>query len=157
MKYKLLLVGKNRIIMDDFFNVMSEEFDCVTTSFRTKDILNHIQFFQPHALVYCITPESRDDFPKLSAALAEVNREELDVVLIGDRELCGEFKQLNPKMVNLTLLKPITASVIKQQIIDYFEEKKSRKEAAEEEKILLEANNTDEMKHILVIVPIKLK
>mgnify|MGYP006381352329 FL=1 len=51
MKYKLLLAGKNQVIIDDFFYVMNEEFECMTTSIRGHAVVNHIRYFQPAAFV----------------------------------------------------------------------------------------------------------
>lgn len=155
MKYKLLLAGKNQVIIDDFFYVMNEEFECVTTSIRGSDVVNHIRYFQPDAFVYCITNESRDNITKLITALESIERKKLNLVLIGDSDSCGEFIQLKPELVSLTLLKPIAASSIKQQIIKFLNEKRASEEAQELLKkavaVQLEAQEPAPMKHVLVI------
>jgi len=163
MKYKLLLAGKNQIIIDDFFYVMSEDFECVTTSIRGGDIVNHIRFFQPDAFVYCITAETREHITKLIAALESVGRKKLNFILIGDSETCGEFIQLKPELVSLTLLKPITASTIRQQIIRFLDEQKTHMEIEKEQQAQKEeekrqvvqekkdAVEAGSMKHVLVI------
>lgn len=155
MKYKLLLAGKNQVIIDDFFYVMNEEFECVTTSIRGNDVVNHIRYFQPDAFVYCITQENRESITKLITALESVERKKLNLILIGDSASCGEFIQIKPELVSLTLLKPITAVTIKQQITKFLSEKKAEEEAqellkkAEAEK--LQANEPEPLKHVLVI------
>ena len=155
MKYKLLLAGKNQVIIDDFFYVMHEEFECVTTSIRGNDVVNHIRYFQPDAFVYCITSESRDNIVKLIAALESIERKKLSLILIGDSESCGEFIQVKPELVSLTLLKPISASTIKQQIIKLLDEKKANAEAEEllkkTETGKVEEKEPEPMKHVLVI------
>ena len=155
MKYKLLLAGKNQVIIDDFFYVMHEEFECVTTSIRGNDVVNHIRYFQPDAFVYCITSESRDNIVKLIAALESIERKKLSLILIGDSESCGEFIQIKPELVSLTLLKPISASTIKQQIIKLLDEKKANAEAEEllnkTETGKVEEKEPEPMKHVLVI------
>lgn len=155
MKYKLLLAGKNQVIIDDFFYVMHEEFECVTTSIRGNDVVNHIRYFQPDAFVYCITSESRDNIVKLIAALESIERKKLSLILIGDSESCGEFIQVKPELVSLTLLKPISASTIKQQIIKLLDEKKANAEAEEllnkTETGKVEEKEPESMKHVLVI------
>ncbi len=155
MKYKLLLAGKNQVIIDDFFYVMNEEFECMTTSIRGNDVVNHIRYFQPDAFVYCITSESRDNIAKLITALESIERKKLNLILIGDSDSCGEFIQLKPELVSLTLLKPIAASTIKQQIIKFLNEKKANEEAQEllkkAEAVQQEAQEPAPMKHVLVI------
>ncbi len=161
MKYKLLLMGKNRIVIDDFFNVMTEEFDCITTSMRDGDVLNHIKFFQPNAIVYCINSADREDFSKFISILNDM-RHEINIILLGNSELCNEFNQMKPDLVSLTILKPITASGIKQQIVKFLDEKKTLKEMQENEENdkheedeknedRLNIPVADELKHILVI------
>lgn len=159
MRYKLLLAGTNKVIIDDFFYVMHEEFECMTTSIRGNDVLNHIKYFQPDAFVYCITPESRENIMKLITALGTIERKNLNLILIGDSEPCGDFIQLSPEMVSLTLLRPISASTIKQQIIKYLSEKQTLQDMkrdvveAESEKTVeqREADGEEAKKHILVI------
>ncbi len=155
MKYKLLLAGKNQVIIDDFFYVMHEEFECVTTSIRGNDVVNHIRYFQPDAFVYCIRSESWDNIVKLIAALESIERKKLSLILIGDSESCGEFIQVKPELVSLTLLKPISASTIKQQIIKLLDEKKANAEAEEllnkTETGKVEEKEPEPMKHVLVI------
>lgn len=154
MKYKLLLAGKNQVIIDDFFNIMSEEFECITTSIRGSDVVNHIRYFQPDALVYCTTSDSRENSTKLVAALSAVERKDFNLILIGDSDSCDEFVQLKPELVSLTILKPFTASKIKQQIVKFLSE---IKKDAETEELLKKGEKEKEavvpgpMKHVLVI------
>lgn len=126
MKYKLLLAGKNQTIIDDFFYVMSDEFECLTTSIRNVDIISHINYFKPDAFVYCIAAETRENILKLINALEMVDRKKLKLILIGDAEQCNEFMRLRAELVSLVLLKPITAGVIKAEIIRFFEEQQKQ-------------------------------
>lgn len=159
MKYKLLLAGKNQVIIDDFFNVMQDEFECVTTSIRVSDIVNHIRYFQPDALVYCITPGNQENNTKLLEALSAVEGNELNLILIGDSDTCSDFSQLKQELVSLTLLKPIMASTIKQKISRFLDEKKTiteiENEMPKEEEgkpgLSNETGAENTKKHILVI------
>lgn len=159
MKYKLLLAGKNQVIIDDFFYAMYEDFECMTTSLRGSDIVNHIRYFQPDAFVYCITPESRENITKSITSLETIGRKKLNLILIGDSDTCEDFMQIKPEIVSLTLLKPITASAVRQQIIKFLREQKelAAAEAAMEKKAAQEVQQTSEvpiekeMKHILIV------
>ena len=44
-KYKILICGKQNIIIDDFFHHLSDDFDLLTTSFRYEDIVKHVNLF----------------------------------------------------------------------------------------------------------------
>lgn len=159
MKYKLLLAGKNQVIVDDFFYAMHEDFECMTTSIRGSDVVNHIRYFQPDAFVYCITLESRETINKLITALDTIERKKLNLILIGDSDTCEEFTLMKPELVSLTLLKPITASAARQQIIKFLREQRElaeaeaamEKKAAEEAQQAADASEEAEPKHILVI------
>ena len=164
MGYKLLLAGKNPVIIDAFFNVMNEEFVCASTSTRGADIINHINFFQPDAFVYCITSETKENMEQMIEVLAGVDSTKLNLILIGDSGPCKEFTQLNPELVGLTLLKPIASSTIKQKIVQFLSEQITireigvdnsvQEEKAEEKKAteVTKANtDVDDKKHILVI------
>ncbi len=160
MKYKLLLAGKNQVIIDDFFYIMHEDFECMTTSLRSSDIANHIRYFQPDAFVFCCTPDTRENVTKLITALGTVERKNLNLILVGDSDSCGDFIQIKPDLVSLTLLKPITASSIKQQIIKFLTEQKGLEQEdgkdKEEEPTAIQApekaeETVEESKHILII------
>lgn len=129
MKYKLLLAGKSYAIIDDFFYVLNEEFECMTTSLRSSDILNHVQHFQPDAFVYCMAAETSENIQKVVTALGTVERRNLNFFLIGDSDSCSEFMKIKPEMVDLTLEKPILASTIREEIVKYFVAQKEREEA----------------------------
>lgn len=155
MKYKILLAGKNKSVIDDFFNVMSDEFDCMTTSGRSGDIANHMEYFQPDVFVYCFANETNDDIVRLGAALEVLDKKYRKVILIGNVELCNEFMRLKPDFAKLILYRPIVGSRIKKAILDYLSEhvqrdfnvtvREIKEEAVKEETI------KDGQKHILII------
>lgn len=43
MKYKILLSGNNKIIINEFFTYMDSGFECMSCSDRYADIVNHIK------------------------------------------------------------------------------------------------------------------
>ena len=61
MSYRLLLAGKKQDIIDNFFQMAGEKFECQTTSMRKEDIDSHITYFQPHAFVYCTGENEKND------------------------------------------------------------------------------------------------
>lgn len=134
MKYRILLAGKNRAIVDDFFRTMDDRFECLTTSNRSMDIANHMRLFKPHAFIYCFASESRDDIIRLTEAMGAVDKEYRQIILIGDPEHCEEFTRRKNEMVKMVLYRPITANSIKEKLLKYFEKNKVGVEAEIEEK-----------------------
>ena len=124
MKYRVLLAGKNRAIVDDFFRTMDDRFECLTTSNRSMDMANHMVWFKPHAFVYCFASESKDDIIRLTESFESIEEEYRQIILIGDPEHCEEFKRRNPEMVKMVLHRPITANTIKEKLIKYFDQNK---------------------------------
>lgn len=122
MKRKVLLAGKNQSIMDDFFYVLSNDFECMTTSVRSFDIANHIKYFQPDVFVYCMTVETKETVMTIANALNEVGRRKQKLVLIGETEACNEFMRWKAEMVSLVLEKPINANIISEKIANLLEE-----------------------------------
>lgn len=151
MKYKILLAGKNQTTIDDFFYVMSDEFECLTTSIRNVDIENHINCFHPDAFVYCMSTETRENILKLINALELIDRRNLNLVLVGDTEPCYEFMNLKPEMVRLMLLKPIAAGVIKSELFRFLEERRKIKEQLISEEMEKKKRADETIKHILVV------
>lgn len=138
MKPKLLLAGHNATIIDDFFYAMNEEFECLTTSNRNGDIVNHISYFQPDAFVYCFASETKEDMLKLSIELDKITRKQQKMILIGYPEVCDEFLRLNQEIVKLVIHRPASATTIKTKLLKYFKEL-SEEAAIEAEKAAKEA------------------
>lgn len=135
MKHKLLLAGHNTTIIDDFFNVMDEEYECLTTSNRIGDIINHINYFQPEAFVYCFASETKEDVVKLSLELDKATRKQQNMILIGYPEVCDEFLRLNEECVKLVIHRPVSVTTIRTKLYKYFNEvKKETPKKAEEVK-----------------------
>ena len=143
MKPKLLLAGHNITIIDDFFSVMGDEFECMTTSNRIADITNHIEYFQPDVLVYCFASETKDEMLKLSVELDKGEHKQQSIILIGYPEICDEFTRLNQERVKLVLHRPISAFTIKGRLIQYFGQLEEKVQAMEAKR---EALKREELK-----------
>lgn len=163
MKHKLLLAGSHTAIIDDFFYAMNDEFECLTTSNRSGDIFNHLNYFQPEVLVYCLSSETKEDILKLSVALDKVGRRQPKMIIIGYPDSCDEFLRLNTGTVKLVIHRPVSANIIKEKVLKYFKAVEETKlETLKEQKpianevvvtpITAPAKAAEaEQKHILVI------
>ena len=47
MKYKVLLTGNNKTIINEFFTYLDTYFECISTSERYDDIMSHLKYVQP--------------------------------------------------------------------------------------------------------------
>lgn len=153
MKYKLLIAGKNSMVIDELFDHMDNMDLClITTSLRYRDMLNHIQEFKPDMFIYCVYNESVNEYKSLMEYKRRFSREGIPVCVIGSKEDCDELRENTGGMAELELIKPITASRIRSEIVEYLEqlasiEEENKRLREELEKKLQE----DRRRHILVI------
>ncbi len=133
MKYRILLAGKNQTTIDDFFYVMNDTFECMTTSVRSFDIANHVKYFKPDAVVYCMTVETKESVMTLVNALNEVSRKKQRLILIGEPEACTEFMKWKPEMVSLVLEKPLNANAVTERIVKLLKEEQETISLSDEE------------------------
>lgn len=121
MKYKLLLTGTNQQVIDIFFFGRDREFDCLTTSAREADVINHFNYFEPNGVVYCIDSESKADMMKFITTLKQTGRKDMKLVVIGEDKACNDFTQLSGDMNSITLQMPIAAEMAKKRVWTYLD------------------------------------
>lgn len=138
-KKKLLLIGKNDSIIDDFFAQMTEVFDMMTTSYRSRDIGKHLEVFQPDMLVVCMNNEEYDDIAKIHSQRKKL--ENVRIAVIGRPEECENFDQTSGGLVDLTIHRPVKIELIKVHIEHFYDElrKQELKEEAERKEAEKEA------------------
>lgn len=158
MKYKVLLTGKNNTVIDDFFTQMEDNFECLTTSSRYEDILNHLKYYEPDIFVYCLNQENNDSLNQMILLKGRFQNKGIKFVIIGSEEECNSFSQYALNVADLALIKPITAVGITGGILNYMkaqqrlmEEAKRAEEEERAKKERLERKNGISRKHILVV------
>lgn len=108
MKYKVLLTGNNKTIINEFFTYMDLNFECISTSDRYDDIMSHIKYVQPDVFVYCLYKERPDDLKRFANIERQISDRSIPLVIVGDSEDCDEFTKIAPLLDPLILQKPIT-------------------------------------------------
>ena len=111
-KYKVLLSGKNTIVMDDFFQYTNDVFTVVTTSMRNYDILNHLDFFKPDVFIYCLNGDKREDLLRLTEYRSKFERDDIIFIIVGSEDECDNFQRIAINMAKLVLQKHISATVL---------------------------------------------
>lgn len=152
MKHKILLGGKNNLIIDMFFDHMDGEFDVLTTSLRYRDTANHLSIFEPELFAYCVYNETLDDCKRLLELKRKLAKQNVDLVFIGDPEECEFLQKETNNMADLVLLKPLTAERIRGELLDYMEQQeKLREESSRLQEELAKKKEEERRKHILII------
>ena len=132
MKYRILLTGNNKTIIDDFFTRLSNNFECQNSSARYDDIMSHIQYFKPAAFIYCLQQESPEETRKVAAIKHNNSSKDIPFILIGTKPECDAFTEANGDIVDLLIDKPLGTSAIRDQVLGYLQkEGKSAEPPAE--------------------------
>ena len=150
MKYKALLTGNNRMIINEFFTYMDFSFECISTSERYDDIMSHIKYIDPDVFVYCLYGEKPDDLKRFVNVERKISERRIPLVIIGDSDDCDQFSKIAPLLSPLVLRKPISSQNIAKAIVGMLDERKAAMEAertakaAEEEEVLRNAQSVIE-------------
>lgn len=137
MKYKILLSGKNKTTIDDFFMQMSNDIISATTSERYEDILNHLNYYKPDIFVSCLGDEKEEFFKRLTRIKGELKENNIPFAIVASEDDCNACQRYADGIFELILTKPITASSIENRIKGYLKEKKRQEEAALAEEMRL--------------------
>lgn len=123
MKYVVLLTGNNRMAINEFFTYMDLNLECINTSSRYDDIMNHLKYISPDVFVYCLYGESPDDikrFVNVESKLAELG---IPVIIVGNRDECEQFTRIAPQIEATFFLRPISAQKLERSIVEMLEQK----------------------------------
>lgn len=170
MKYKVLLLGNNKSIIDDLFLRTGDIFECQSTSSRFDDIASHLKHFLPHAVIYCMHNETREAMAQLITLKRDKVQRRTPFVIVATQEDCDEFRKMSADTADLELVKPITSLQIASKIVSYLKSNFSFQEEPEpsaaplktaeeartqsvlnELESLFPGNATNARKHILVV------
>ncbi len=160
MTYKVLLTGRNKTVIDDFFSQMVDNFESLTTSIRYDDIVSHIRYFKPDIFVYCLNQETNDHITRVATVKTRLAKEDIPVAIIGSEEDCNDFLRSTNNVADLVLTRPISTVGIEERIVNFLKGKQQKSKedafmaevqaaltASAEEKAKEEARR----KHILVV------
>lgn len=120
MKYKILLTGSKKTIIDDLFTKSGSLFEYQSTSSRFEDIVSHLNSFRPNAFLYCLNHEAPESFlrmPELKKHPAAANTA---FFAVGTRGECDTYTRTAPDVVNMVMETPITISAMEEKMKTYF-------------------------------------
>lgn len=125
MKYKILLTGGNKDIINDFFSQLIDTFECLSSSMLYPDLINHLTYFQPDAVVYCMNAETRSNMETIIRVRQQMQKDGIPLVLICNSQDYAFYRNLPSSSSELLLVKPITAFAIRDKLTQYLNEKAS--------------------------------
>ncbi len=138
MRYKILVTGKNDSAITAFFEQITDDFVVLSSSTRYEDIVGHIDYFAPHAFVYCLYNEARDSIVQMLSISSRLMRSKIPCIILGSKEDCDEFERIAVNVASLVLHRPLSATAIKEKILDFMDKKGLKGD--ENEDIMLAGN-----------------
>lgn len=140
MKYKALLMGNNKMVINEFFTYMDFSFECFSTSDRYDDVINHVKYIHPDALVYCLYGENPDDLKRFVNVERKIAAERIPIVIVGDADECDQFERIAPTMEVSVFRSPLSSQKLEEAIVKLLKEK--RPESAQETRSVMVAEST---------------
>lgn len=147
MKYKILLTGNNKMIINEFFTYMDFSFECLSTSDRYDDIVNHVKYIQPDAIVYCLYGENPDDLKRFVNVERKIAEKRIAIIIVGDSEECDQFERIAPTMEVNMFRKPLSSQKLEEGIVKLLKEK--RPNAGEEGRSVTVARDDIKTKDVM--------
>lgn len=124
MKYKVLLTGNNKMIINEFFTYMDFSFECLSTSDRYDDIINHVKYIRPDAIIYCLYGENPDDLKRFVNVERKIAENRIPIIIVGDAEECDQFERVAPTMEVSVFRKPLSSQKLEEGIVKLLKEKR---------------------------------
>ena len=120
--YKILLLGTNKAVIDDFFRQLVDSFEILSSSIRYEDVMAHIKYVKPDVIVYCLKEETRDDMSR-TVSIKNNSKNRIPFIIIGNDNDCHAFEHCAVNIADRTLVKPLSAQKIKVAIMDFLKER----------------------------------
>jgi len=151
-RYRMLVTGKNDMIIDDMFAQMGDMFEILCCSDRYADRIRHIDILEPQVFCICLNGETSEEMSAYSEIKRKLTSRDVMAVIIGSKEECEAFQSRAIQVADLILTRPITAEKIKTEICDALTEKENEQKEHAEMMAKLEAvKKSAEKKHVLVV------
>lgn len=117
MKHKLLLVGRNHRLINDFFMQMDFYFECESSSTIYEDMKTHYHYFKPDAFVYCMRSEQRDDMVSVINFAESISHSDgVPFIVISDNSDFDFLGKLPGKRADVRISTSDSVSVIQEEI-----------------------------------------
>lgn len=122
MQYKVLLAGKNEVLVDEFFSGMDGKFTFQTTSERVEDILGHFHSFNPDVFLYCMNGENPQGIQKVSLTMQRFVERKIPLVVVGDSSDFEDYAQIADEPADMTIPKTLTTELIRLKLMGFLGE-----------------------------------
>lgn len=126
MQKRILISGRNQMMINVFFQNMGDLFECQTTSARTEDVVCHLKYFKPELLVLCLNTGTKEILSEMVDICNTVDEQSIPVALIGDIKECQTLAAEMKTAPVLTFSRTSRATKIAGDINDYLNSRESQ-------------------------------
>lgn len=135
MKYKVLLCGRGKTVIDDFFTYVWEDYELQTTSVRVSDMSCHLKYFKPDAMIFCMNNEEEERVIRVAEMRESLQAQNTPLILVGDGNECMKFQKKSDNLAELILKKPIHVRNISKQMNEFLEKRNEGRAAENTEEV----------------------
>ena len=128
MKYKVLINGRNNLLVNDFIQHTGGFFETISTSDQWLDIVGHFKYFQPEVYVCFVEPEYEKTVGQINNLKTEGHITDAVVVLIGDSATCDQLEQKARFSADIIIRRPVSPDNLALKITRYFDDINEAKE-----------------------------
>ena len=122
--YKVLLCGRGKTVVDDFFTYLGADYELQTTSVRESDMLCHLKYFVPDALVFCLQNEEEERMAIVTDLRKRLEELGTVLVLVGNADECLKFQKKSGGLAELVLKKPIHVRNVGKQLAEFLDQRR---------------------------------
>lgn len=117
MKQKLLLVGGNRHLINELFVKAGMLFEVLTSSTIYQDLKQHLQYYKPDALVYCMKLEKQEDISGVTKfATDTLKKENIPFIVVSDNSEYDYLCRIWGEQPNLKLTSALSIVKIQEEL-----------------------------------------
>lgn len=139
--FKILLLGTNRAVINDFFTQLSDSFELLSSSLRYEDVMAHIKYVDPDAIIYCLKNDTRDNMSH-TVTIKNDMKTKIPFFIIGNESECHDFNHCAVNVADYSLIKPLNAQKIKHTITNILEKNKKIRDASKAAEIQQTVNTS---------------
>ena len=129
MIYRVLVVGNDTETQDVFFNELSDNYFLCSASERSTDIGNHITFFNPELVLFCIRDTSDEMLAVYSKLRRKLERAGSSVGVVGYGSDCEKFQMKTEMLAKLIIHRPADSKAMDSEIQSFMAEVEAKKQS----------------------------
>ncbi len=132
MIYRVLITGNDTETIDSFFAEAGNKYTLMSTSERRMDIENHIGFFSPEIVMFCLNGESDETLRMISGLEGKFEKKKIKILVTGSEIDVDNFQKKTDRMAHIILKKPTNVVALDAKIQDYMAKKADKEDANKE-------------------------